>query len=128
MNSTEQLTVVANTDSKDIINQVILTGNLGKAPTLDTVGTNSKVCKFSVATNQDYKNLKGELIKNTLWHNITVWGKLAVDVHEKLQKGSRVTIMGKINYKQYTDKNGVKKTWTDIILDELISFTNKDAA
>lgn len=115
--------------SKEIVNKVILTGFLGKDPTLDTVGSNKlKVAKFSMATNNDYRNSKGENVKSTLWHNVVAWGKLATEVAEKLKKGNRVTIEGKISYNIFTDKNGVKKQYTDIVMHDMVQHTKKEAA
>ncbi len=126
MNTTEKLSEISN--PKEIINKVIITGYLGKDPTLDTIGVNTKVAKFNVATNHSYKNMKGETISNTLWHNITAWNKLAVMVHESLKRGNHVTIEGRINYNNYTDKNGVKKVFTEIVLNDVINHSKKEAA
>jgi single-strand DNA-binding protein len=117
------MTTTANTETKgnsEIINKVILTGHLGKDPTLDTVGTSMKVSKFSIATNNDYKNAKGERVKDTQWHNIVMWGKVANEAYEKLKKGAKITVEGKIQYRMFTDKEGVKKQYTDIVA---FSFT-----
>lgn len=124
MSSTEHILE----NSKEIINKVIITGFVGKDPTFDVVGKDLKLSKFSVATNQDYKTAKQETKTETLWHNIVAWGALAEKVHESIKKGNRVTLEGKINYKQYTDKNGVKKTYTEIILSDVINHTKKLAA
>lgn len=108
-------------------NKVILTGYLGKDPTLDTVGSNFKVSKFSLATNNDHKSGKGEWVKETLWHQVVMWGKLATEASEKLKKGTRVTIEGKISYNIFTDKNGVRRQYTDIIGSDFTIHEKNDA-
>jgi len=109
-------TIVPSTTDKHIINQVILTGHLGKDPSLDTLSNQQQITRFSIATNQDYKGPKGERVKNTQWHNLIAWGKLAAEIHNSLKKGALVTIEGKINYRNYTDKDGVRKIFTDIVV------------
>jgi single-strand DNA-binding protein len=117
----------AETANKEIINQVILTGFLGQDPRVDVLASKMKVAKFSLATNNQYKNSKGEIVKETHWHNIVAWGKLASEVEEKLKKGIRVTVEGKISYNIFTDKSGVKKQYTDIIANELSIHQKKEA-
>ena len=107
--------IIEKSETKEAINKVILTGNLGKDPLLDQVGRGQKIARFSLATNQDYKNNKGETVKNTLWHNVIAWGDLAEEINQKLKRGSRVTVEGRINYNVYTDKSGSKRSFTDII-------------
>ncbi|MFN6037015.1 MAG: single-stranded DNA-binding protein [Bacteroidota bacterium] len=107
--------IIEKSEAKEAINKVILTGNLGKDPLLDQVGRGQKIVRFSLATNQDYKNNKGETVKNTLWHNVIAWGDLAEEINQKLKKGSRITVEGRINYNVYTDKSGSKRSFTDII-------------
>ena len=107
--------IIEKSEGREIINKITLTGNLGKDPTLDNVGKAQKVTRFTMATNQEYRNSKGELIKNTLWHNVLAWGDLAIEIHEKLKKGNRITVEGRINYNSYSDKKGGKRIFTDII-------------
>jgi single-strand DNA-binding protein len=112
---------------KEIINKVIITGYIGKDPTFDIVGNNNKLAKFSLATNQETTNTK-EGKPNTLWHNIVAWGKVAEQVRDNVKRGNRVTVEGRINYKQYTDKNGVKKTYTEIIMSDMLNHSKQEAA
>ena len=107
--------LIEKSEGNEPVNKVVLTGNLGRDPIIDLLGKGQKVAKLSLATNYEYKNGKGEMIKNTIWHNVLAWGDLAVEVKEKLKKGNRITIEGKINYNVYTDKSGFKKSFTDII-------------
>jgi single-strand DNA-binding protein len=112
-------------EEKMIINQVILTGHLGKDPVVDTIGNQQKLAKFSIATNQDYTNAKGERVKNTQWHNLIAWGKVAGEIHELLKKGSLVTVEGKINYRNYTDKEGVRRIFTDIVVHQFTAHSKQ---
>ncbi|MBC7865666.1 MAG: single-stranded DNA-binding protein [Bacteroidia bacterium] len=126
----ETLTVNQNTEvnsTKEIINKVILTGFLGQDPKVDVLASKMKVAKFSVATNYQYKNSKGEMVKETQWHNIVAFAKLASEVEAKLKKGTRVTVEGRISYNIFTDKAGVKKQYTDIIASEFAMHQKKEA-
>ena len=106
-------------------NKVQLIGNLGHAPEVRTTETGKKLVKFSVATNEIYRNANGEKIKETQWHNLIAWGKLA-DIAEKyLLKGSEVAIEGKLINRNYTDKEGNKKYVTEIQVNELLLLGSK---
>lgn len=101
-------------------NKVQLIGNLGKTPEVKTTETGKKLAKFSVATNEIYTNSKGEKVKETQWHNLVAWGKVA-DVAEKyLGKGSEVAVEGKLVTKDYLDKDGNKKFVTEIQANEIL--------
>ena len=109
-------------------NKVQLIGNLGNAPEIRTTETGKKLVKFSVATNEIYRNANGEKIKETQWHNLIAWGKLA-DIAEKyLLKGSEVAIEGKLINRNYTDKEGNKKYITEIQVNELLLLGSKPSA
>jgi single-strand DNA-binding protein len=106
-------------------NKVQLIGNLGKNPEVRTTESGKKLVKFSVATNESYTNQKGEKVKETQWHNLTAWGKLA-DIAEKyLNKGSEIAIEGKLITRDYTDKEGIKKYVTEIQVNELLLLGGK---
>jgi single-strand DNA-binding protein len=101
-------------------NKVQLIGNLGNAPEVRNTESGKKLVRFSVATNEQYKNAKGERITETQWHNLIAWGKLA-DIAEKfLVKGTEVAIEGKLVNRNYTDKEGTKKYITEIQVNELL--------
>lgn len=97
-----------------------LIGNLGNAPEIKTLETGKKMARFSVATNEVYRNAKGEKVTETQWHNLVVWGKMA-DIAEKyLAKGREVLIEGKIVNRSFNDKEGQKKYVTEIQVNELV--------
>jgi single-strand DNA-binding protein len=101
-------------------NKVQLIGNLGNTPEIKTLETGKKMARFSVATNEVYRNANGEKITDTQWHNLVVWGKMA-DIAEKyLAKGREVLIEGKIVNRSYNDKEGQKKYVTEIQVNELL--------
>ncbi|HNE50458.1 MAG TPA: single-stranded DNA-binding protein [Chitinophagales bacterium] len=109
-----------------IRNQVQLIGNLGKKPEIKTFGTDKKFATFSVATSDYYYDNKGDRQTQTQWHNVVVWGK-QVDVVEKfLDKGSEVALTGKIVYRQYEDKEGVKRTITEINANDILLLGKKN--
>ncbi len=103
----------------NVVNRVQLTGNLGNAPEVKTFDNGGKLVKFSLATNEEYKTLKGETATDTQWHFVSVWGKLATELETTLKKGSHVSVDGKLSTKSYIDKNGVKKYVTEIIAKEV---------
>ena len=101
-------------------NKVQLIGNLGNAPEVRNTETGKKLVRFSVATNEQYKNSKGERVTETQWHNLIAWGKVA-DIAEKfLMKGTEVAIEGKLVNRNYMDKEGNKKYITEIQVTELL--------
>lgn len=106
-------------------NKVQLIGNLGNAPEIRTTDSGKKLAKFSVATNEIYRSQTGEKIKETQWHNLVAWGKVA-DIAEKyLLKGTEVAIEGKLVNRNYTDKEGNKKYVTEIQVNELLMLGSK---
>lgn len=106
-------------------NKVQLIGNLGKDPEIKKIDSGKKLAKFSIATNEIYTNSKGEKVKETQWHNIIAWGKVA-DIAEKyLNKGSEVALEGKLVTKDYQDKEGNKKYFTEIQINELLMLGGK---
>ena len=106
-------------------NKVQLIGNLGKNPEIKTTDSGKKLVKISIATNEMYTNSKGEKVKETQWHNLVAWGKMA-DVAEKyLSKGSEIAIEGKLITKDYVDKEGNKKYTTEIQVNELLLLGSK---
>ncbi|ANH83917.1 single-stranded DNA-binding protein [Niabella ginsenosidivorans] len=104
-------------------NKVQLIGNLGNAPEVKATTTGKKVARFSIATNEVYKNAKGERVTETQWHNLVAWGKVA-DIAEKyLEKGREVAVEGKLVNRRYEDKSGQKKQVTEILVQELLMLS-----
>ena len=98
-----------------MINKVTLIGHAGGDPDVRTLDTGAQVARFSLATNESYKDKAGEWQNNTEWHNVILWRDLAERAAQQVKKGSTVYVEGKISYRKYTDKDGVEKTVTDIV-------------
>lgn len=109
-------------------NKVQLIGNLGKAPEVKNTESGKKLAKFSVATNETYKNAKGEKVTDTQWHNVIAWGTTAEFAEKYLDKGSEVVIDGKLMNNTYTDKDGVKRYNTEIQVNEILMLGAKNSA
>ena len=103
-----------------MVNRVILVGNLGKDPEIRTLENGAKVAKFSIATNETYKNAQGEKVTDTEWHNVVAWGKIADIVENYLTKGKEVAIEGKLTSRSYDDKEGNKRYITEVVCSELL--------
>lgn len=86
------------------------------------------MARFSMATNETYRNAKGEKVTETQWHNVVAWGKVAELAEKYLAKGSEVAIEGKLINRSYTDKEGVKKYITEVQLKELLLLGDKNKA
>ena len=108
-------------------NKVQLIGNLGQAPEIKTFESGKKMAKFSLATHEDYRNAKGEKVKETQWHNLVAWGKIAGIVEKYLTKGKEVAIEGKLVNRSYTDKEGNKKYISEVQVNELLMIGGKAA-
>jgi single-strand DNA-binding protein len=107
------------------INKVILIGNLGKDPELRYTSSGVAVASFTLATNESWKDPEGNVQERTQWHNIVAWRKLAEICGEYLKKGSKIYLEGKLQYRNYDDKNGVKRYVTEIVIDEMLMLDNK---
>lgn len=106
-------------------NSVRLIGNLGTAPEVKNLEKGNKVAKLSLATNETYTNQKGEKVTDTQWHNLVAWGKTAEIAEKYLIKGSEVAIEGKLTSRSYTDKEGVKKYFTEVVVNEFLILDKK---
>ncbi len=105
-------------------NKVTLIGRTGKE--VETVQfENGKIAKVSMATTDYYTNAAGEKVEETQWHNLVANGKLA-DIMEKfVEKGKEIAVEGKIVYRSYDDKDGVKRYITEIRVEELVLLGSK---
>jgi len=99
------------------INKAIILGNLGKDPEVRTFADGNKVCNFSVATSESWKDKQsGEKKEKVEWHNISIYGPLA-DIAEKyLKKGSKVYLEGKLQTRKWQDQSGNDRYSTDVVL------------
>ena len=101
-------------------NSVRLVGNLGMDPEVKSFDNNRKLAKISIATNETYKNDKGEKITDTQWHNLILWGNQAKLAEDLLKKGDEIAIEGKLASRSYVDKDGNKKYVTEVVVNEFL--------
>ena len=101
-------------------NKVQLIGNVGNTPEIVTLESGKKLAKFSIATNESYKNAKGEKITDTQWHHVVAWGKTAELIENYVPKGKEVGIEGKLTSRSYEDKAGQKRYITEIVCSDLL--------
>jgi len=103
-----------------IKNKVQLIGNLGNDPEIINLESGKTLAKFSIATNESYKNAQGEKITDTQWHNVVAWGRTAALVEKYLQKGKEVAIEGKLTSRSYETSTGEKRYVTEVVCNELL--------
>ena len=106
-------------------NNVRLIGNLGMNPDVKELNGGKKLAKFSIATSETYKGEDGNKVTETQWHNLIAWGKQAEIVEKYLKKGNEVAIEGKLSSRNYTDKDGIKRYVTEIVVNELLLIGGK---
>ena len=97
------------------INKVILIGNLGRDPELRYTQSGQAVAHFSLATTDRFSNREGERQERTEWHRITVWGKTAENCAQYLSKGRSVYVEGRLQTREWEDKEGQKRRTTEVI-------------
>ena len=97
------------------VNKVILVGRLGRDPETRYTGGGQAVANFSIATDESYKDRNGERQKRTEWHKIVVWGKQAEIAQQYLKKGSLLFVEGRIQSREWQDKEGQKRTSFEIV-------------
>ena len=107
-------------------NKVQLIGNLGLAPEIISFENGNKLAKMRLATNEFYKNAKGEKVQETQWHNIIAWGKQA-DIFEKyIKKGQEIAVEGKLITRSFETKEGEKRFKTEVQVSEILMLGGKD--
>ncbi len=107
------------------VNKVILVGRLGKDPELKYTPSGAPVAKFSLATDDSFKDKTGEKQEHTEWHNIVAWNKLAEICGEYLTKGKLIYIEGTIRSRQWQDQSGNKRTSYEIIANQMQMLGSK---
>jgi single-strand DNA-binding protein len=108
------------------VNKVILIGNLGKDPEVKYTPSGTAFAKFSLATNERFKDKAGEWQDRTEWHNIVAWQRLAEIVGEYVKKGSKLYIEGRLQTSSWDDKeSGQKKYKTEIVANDLVLLSGR---
>ncbi len=108
-----------------IKNHVQLIGNVGQDPTVTNLENGKKVARFSLATNENYKNGKGEKQTDTNWHTVVAWGKVADIIEKFVDKGKEIGIVGKLKTRTYTMDDGNQRYVTEVVADEILLMGNK---
>ena len=101
-------------------NKVQLIGNVGQDPEVKTFEGGKKVASLTIATNEYYKNEKGEKIEDTPWHRVTAWGKLADLIEKYVTKGKEIGVEGKLVHRSYDDKDGIKRYITEVVINDIL--------
>ena len=97
------------------VNKVILIGNLGRDPEVRYTPSGAAVANFTVATNEAWTDKQGQKQERTEWHRIVVWGKTAELCGEYLSKGRQVYIEGRLQTREWTNKEGAKQYTTEVV-------------
>ncbi|MCE3281273.1 MAG: single-stranded DNA-binding protein [Chitinophagaceae bacterium] len=101
-------------------NKVQLIGNLGANPEVKNTVNGKKMARFSIATDESYRNANGEKVTETQWHNVIAWGKLADIAERYLTKGLEVAVEGKLVHREVIGKEGSKKRYTEVQVNEML--------
>ncbi|HCY82003.1 MAG TPA: single-stranded DNA-binding protein, partial [Xanthomarina gelatinilytica] len=104
-------------------NKVQLIGRLGQDPEIINFEDGNKMAKFSLATDDSYKDKKGEKVERTYWHNIIVKGGLVKVVENYITKGKEIAVEGKLTNRSWEDKDGKKHYTTEILCNELLMLS-----
>lgn len=107
-------------------NNVQLIGNLGADPEVKNLESGKTVARISLATNETYKNQKGEKVTDTTWHTLVAWGKTAEIAEKYLKKGSEVAIQGKLSNRSYENDKGEKKYISEVVINDILMLGGKD--
>lgn len=108
------------------VNKVILIGNLGKDPDIKFTPSGTQVAKFTLATNENFKDKSGQWQERTEWHNVVAWQRLAEIIQQYVKKGSKVYIEGRLQTSSWDDKEtGQKKYKTEIVANDLVLLSGR---
>ena len=110
------------------LNKVMLIGHVGRDPEMRYTASGTATAQFSLATSRSHKGKDGEWIEETEWHNVVVWAERAERVAQTVTKGKQVYVEGRIQTRTWDDDKGVKHYRTEIIADQVLMLTPKDAS
>ena len=108
-------------------NKVTLIGFTGKEVETTNFENGGLSAKVSLATSDHYTNGAGEKVEETQWHNLVAYGKTAEILQKYVQKGQEIAVEGKLTYRNYEDKEGVKKTLTEIRIEEILLLSGSSS-
>ena len=108
-----------------MVNRVILVGRLGRDPEMRYTSSGTPVTNFSVATNERWNNQDGERQERTEWHKIVTWSKLAEICNQYLTKGQLVYIEGRLQTREWDDRDGNKRRTTEIVASDMQMLSSR---
>lgn len=108
------------------VNKVILVGNVGKDPEIRYLESNVPVAKFTLATNEVYRNKEGQKVEQTEWHQVVLWRHLAEVAEKFVRKGTLLYVEGRIKSRSWEDKDGVKKYTTEIVGENITILSKRN--
>jgi single-strand DNA-binding protein len=109
------------------VNKVILIGNLGKDPELKYLEGNIARLNFSMATSEFHKDKNGNKIEQTEWHNIVLWRSMAESGEKMLKKGTQIYLEGKLQTRQWIDKDNNKRNITEVVGESFLVLQKKES-
>ena len=101
-------------------NSVLLMGHLGGDPQISKLQNGGMLARLSLATNEVYRNQKGDKVTKTEWHRCIAWGKTAELMNKLLAKGKQIAVRGKLTYNTYEDKDGIRRTTPQVVVQEFV--------
>ncbi len=110
-----------------MVNKVILIGRLGKDPEVRRLESGAAVAKFSLATNDHYKDKEGNKVEQTEWHQVVVWRGLAEVAEKFLHKGMLIYVEGKLTHREYTTKENEKRYITEVVANNFQMLERKES-
>lgn len=110
-----------------IKNHVQLVGRLGANPEVKVLENGNKLARFNIAVTESYVTKRGDRVSDVQWHQVVAWGSLASVAERILQKGVQVTVDGRLFNRSYTNKEGIKRSSTEIVASELFVMQQKAA-
>lgn len=113
--------------AKGTVNKVTLIGRLGADPEIKYTSSGTSVANFNIATNEVWKDKEGNTQERTEWHRIVAWQKPAEIISQYLKKGSRVYLEGKLQTRDWEDKDGIKRYTTEVVVDKVEFLESSDS-
>src|SRR5215468_7015577 len=108
------------------LNKCMIIGNLGRDPEMRYTPSGQAVTQFTVATNRNYRDQQGEWQSETEWFRVVVWGPQAERTAERLRKGHKVYVEGRIQTRQWEDQTGNKRYTTELVANQVTSLERRD--
>ena len=102
------------------LNKVMIIGHVGRDPEMRYTPSGRPVTSFSVATSRTWTSADGDRREETEWFNVVAWGNLARTIEKYLFRGSEVAIEGKLTHRSYDDKEGNKRYYTEVVLNDMV--------